>query len=41
VASLTAVEYRGWLTIEREAPEDRLRDVERAVGFLRRVLVPT
>ncbi|HKB01266.1 MAG TPA: sugar phosphate isomerase/epimerase, partial [Gemmataceae bacterium] len=40
VATLTAVEYRGWLTIEREAPEDRLKDVERAVGFLRRMLVP-
>jgi sugar phosphate isomerase/epimerase len=40
VASLTAVEYRGWLTIERETPEDRLRDVERAAGFLRRMLVP-
>ncbi|MBO0697491.1 MAG: sugar phosphate isomerase/epimerase [Zavarzinella sp.] len=42
VASLTAVEYRGWLTIERENPPgDRLKDVERAVGFLRRMLVPT
>jgi L-ribulose-5-phosphate 3-epimerase len=42
VASLTAVEYRGWLTVEREtATADRLADVERAVGFLRRVLVPS
>jgi sugar phosphate isomerase/epimerase len=41
VASLTAVEYRGWLTVEREAPAaDRLADVERAVAFLRRMLVP-
>jgi L-ribulose-5-phosphate 3-epimerase len=41
VASLTAVEYRGWLTIKRESGSDRLKDVERAVGFLRRMLVPT
>jgi L-ribulose-5-phosphate 3-epimerase len=40
VACLAAVEYRGWLTIEREAPADRLKDVERAVAFLRRMLVP-
>jgi sugar phosphate isomerase/epimerase len=40
IASLAAVEYRGWLTIERETGTDRLADVERAVGFLRRVLVP-
>jgi L-ribulose-5-phosphate 3-epimerase len=40
VASLVAVEYRGWLTIERETGEDRLRDLERGVGFLKRMLVP-
>jgi L-ribulose-5-phosphate 3-epimerase len=41
VATLTAVEYRGWLTIEGEAPGDRLPELERAVAFLRRMLVPT
>jgi sugar phosphate isomerase/epimerase len=40
IGSLAAVEYRGWLTVERESGEDRLRDVERGVGFLKRVLVP-
>jgi len=40
IGSLVAVEYRGWLTIERESGEDRLRDVERGVAFLKRVLVP-
>jgi L-ribulose-5-phosphate 3-epimerase len=41
VASLAAVEYRGWMTIERESGEDRLGDVERGVGFLKRMLVPS
>ena len=41
VASLTAIEYRGWMTIERETGEDRFKDVERGVAFLKRMLVPT
>jgi sugar phosphate isomerase/epimerase len=41
IASLTATEYRGWLTIERETGTDRLKDVERGVAFLKRMLVPT
>ena len=41
VASLSAVEYRGWLTIERENSGDRLKEIERAVAFLRRVMVPS
>jgi L-ribulose-5-phosphate 3-epimerase len=40
IATLSAVEYRGWLTIERSAGEDRLKEMERAVGFLRRMMVP-
>jgi L-ribulose-5-phosphate 3-epimerase len=40
VASLTAIEYRGWLTIERETGDDRLKDVERGVAFLKRMLMP-
>lgn len=40
IGSLAAVEYRGWLTVERETGEDRLRDVQRGVGFLKRMLVP-
>ncbi len=31
------VEYRGWLTVERESGEDRLGDVARGVTFLRRL----
>ncbi|HEX3146529.1 MAG TPA: sugar phosphate isomerase/epimerase family protein [Gemmataceae bacterium] len=41
VASLVAVEYRGWLTIERETGMERLRDIEHGVGFLKKMLVPT
>ena len=40
VGSLVSVEYRGWLTIRRETGQDRLKDIERGVAFLRRVLVP-
>jgi sugar phosphate isomerase/epimerase len=32
------IEYRGWLTVERESGEDRLADVAAGVTFLRRVL---
>jgi L-ribulose-5-phosphate 3-epimerase len=39
IAALTAIDYRGWLTIEREAGHDRLKEIERSVGFLRRMLV--
>jgi sugar phosphate isomerase/epimerase len=35
---LEEVEYRGWLTIERESGENRLADVAAGVAFLRRVL---
>jgi L-ribulose-5-phosphate 3-epimerase len=35
---LEEVEYRGWLTIERESGESRLADVAAGVAFLRRVL---
>jgi sugar phosphate isomerase/epimerase len=41
VGSLVSVDYRGWLTIRRETGQDRSRDIERAVAFLRRVLIPT
>jgi sugar phosphate isomerase/epimerase len=40
VASLSAVEYRGWLTIEREPGTDRLKEIERGVAFLRRMMMP-
>jgi L-ribulose-5-phosphate 3-epimerase len=40
VASLTAVEYRAWLTIKRETGVDRIKDVERGVAFLKRMIVP-
>ncbi len=35
---LEEVEYRGWLTIERESGENRLADIAGGVAFLRRVL---
>jgi sugar phosphate isomerase/epimerase len=34
---LEEVEYRGWLTIERESGEDRAADVANGVAFLRRL----
>jgi len=33
---LEEIEYRGWLTIERETGDNRLADVAAGVGFLRR-----
>jgi sugar phosphate isomerase/epimerase len=36
--SLAEVEYRGWLTVERESGENRLADVTAGVTFLRRLL---
>ncbi len=36
---LEEIEFRGWLVIERESGENRVADVESAVGFLRRFLV--
>lgn len=40
IATLTAIDYRGFLTIEREPGGNRLPEIERGVAFLRRVLVP-
>jgi sugar phosphate isomerase/epimerase len=40
VASLSAIDYRGWLTIEREPRPDRLKEIERAVEFLKRMMMP-
>ena len=38
LAALEEVEYRGWLTIERETGENRLADVAAGVAFLRRLI---
>jgi sugar phosphate isomerase/epimerase len=38
LATLEEVEYRGWLTIERETGENRLADVAAGVSFLRRLI---
>jgi L-ribulose-5-phosphate 3-epimerase len=35
LAALEEVEYRGWITIERETGESRLADIAAAVSFLR------
>jgi len=40
VATLSVVEYHGWLTIERESAPDPVADVKAAAEFLKRVLVP-
>jgi sugar phosphate isomerase/epimerase len=38
LGTLEEIEYRGWLTIERETGERRVADVAEAVGFLRRLV---
>lgn len=38
LAVLEEIEYRGWLTIEREGGEDRLADLTEGVAFLRRLV---
>jgi sugar phosphate isomerase/epimerase len=38
IADLEEIEYRGWLTIERESGENRLADVAQGVAFLRRFI---
>jgi L-ribulose-5-phosphate 3-epimerase len=38
LATLEEIEYRGWLTIERESGENRLADVAAGVSFLRRLV---
>ena len=38
LAALEEVEYRGWLTIERETGENRLAEVAEGVAFLRRLI---
>lgn len=38
LAVLEEVEYRGWLTVERESGDNRLADVAAGVAFLRRLV---
>ncbi|HZU36174.1 MAG TPA: sugar phosphate isomerase/epimerase family protein [Gemmataceae bacterium] len=38
LGDLEQIEYRGWLTIEQEAGDNRLADVTAGVAFLRRLL---
>jgi sugar phosphate isomerase/epimerase len=40
VATLAAVEYRGWLVVERQTGDRRLADVEAGVKFLKRLIIP-
>jgi sugar phosphate isomerase/epimerase len=40
IASLTAIDYRGFLTIEREPGGNWLPEIERGVAFLRRMMIP-
>ena len=37
VETLTEIDYRGWLVVERESGENRLADVAAGVRFLRRI----
>jgi L-ribulose-5-phosphate 3-epimerase len=39
VGSLTAIDYRGWVVVERESGANRLADIEAGVKFLRRVVI--
>jgi sugar phosphate isomerase/epimerase len=41
VATLESIDYRGFLTVDREAGEDRFRDAAAGVQFLRRFARPT
>ncbi len=38
LAVLEEIEYRGWLTVERDSGENRLADVAAGVALLRRIL---
>jgi sugar phosphate isomerase/epimerase len=38
LGTLAALEYRGWVVIERETGDNRSADVAAAVGFLRRLV---
>jgi sugar phosphate isomerase/epimerase len=40
LATLEEVEYRGWLSVERETGADRAPDVANGVAFLRRLIGP-
>jgi L-ribulose-5-phosphate 3-epimerase len=40
LGTLEEIEYRGWLTIERESGENRLADVTAGVAFLQRFVTP-
>lgn len=39
VAALSAIEYRGYLAVERETGQNRLADVEAGVKFLKRIVI--
>lgn len=41
IATLSIVEYHGWLTIERDTPTDRMPEITASVDFLKRMLPPT
>lgn len=41
IATLSVVEYKGWLTIERDTPSDHLAEITASVEFLKRMLMPT
>ena len=38
LGTLSALEYRGWVVIERETGMDRIADVAAGVAFLRRLV---
>ena len=38
IATLASVDYRGWLTIRRETGDEKLKDMEAAIAFLKRMV---
>lgn len=40
LATLEAIDYRGWIVVERQSGDRRLADIAESVGFLRRFVGP-
>ena len=38
IATLASVDYCGWLTIRRESGDEKLKDMEAAIAFLRKMI---
>jgi sugar phosphate isomerase/epimerase len=40
MATLNAVEFRGWIVVDRESGNNRLADIAAGVKFLKRMVIP-